>query len=48
MDRTTERISISVDPEILELIKAEARKDNRSVSNYVIHAVLCHLNLEKK
>lgn len=32
-----DNISISIDHDLLELLRSEAKKDSRSVSNYIEH-----------
>lgn len=38
-----EKISISLDPYVLELLETEAEKDNRSRSNYIETILRSHL-----
>ena len=43
MEHRNERISISINPEILELVEMEATRQNRSRSNYIETILRKHL-----
>ena len=43
MEQRNERISISINPEILQLVEMEATRQNRSRSNYIETILRKHL-----
>ena len=43
MEHRNERISISINPEILQLVEMEANRQNRSRSNYIETILRKHL-----